>query len=505
MRAVIFLAVLAIGLVAGVQVDVDLGAPKSTFNHFWKRCFGSGHARLGLRADWQAQLREMREELGIERLRFHGIFDDDMSVVLDTQNNYEFFNVDQVYGPMLQMGVKPIVELSFMPGLIANCSPWVTNAPPCQTVMHYQGIVMPPVDYAQWTALVAAFAQHLVQQYGLAEVRTWHFEVWNELWGMPYPTDYLALYDASRKALKSVDSQLQVGGPATMQCQYIGEFVRDRAGQFDFVSTHLYPTDPNCTTPGNLGFGDIDCFANTIKKARNAAPKDMPFFVTEYNAGLFNGELLWSSYAAAFIFRNVPLLHDVVDIWSYWTFTDIFEESGMHSAPFEGFNYGIQTNRGIKKPVYRAFQLLNGAGNQIVSGVNVSYDGVISPVNSTVTAFATVADNGLQDNIRANVFVSNFAPQGYTIATETVTVAVKGVDCTKNATVTYIDANSANAYQAWTNVGSPAYPTAQQLAYMKTMSELTPITSYQTTPSAFGSCELTLLLLPYSAVRVDFV
>merc|ERR1719238_78948 len=241
------------------------------------------------------------------------------------------------------MGVKPIVELSFMPALLAGCNPYKQNGRDCPTVMHYNGIVTPPTNFSQWTDLVQNFAQHLVDVFGVEEVRTWHFEVWNELWGMPYPTQYLQLYDASRAAIKSVDSQLQIGGPVTMQCQYISEFVSDRAGQFDFVSTHLYPTDPNCTAPGNRG--DIDCFANTIKKARSQAPTNMPFFVTEYNAGLFRAELLYSSYAAAFIFRNVPLLSNVIDIWSYWTFTDIFEESGMHGAPFAGFNYGIQTNR----------------------------------------------------------------------------------------------------------------------------------------------------------------
>ena len=188
---------------------------------------------------------------------------------------------------------------------------------------------------------------HLVQRYGVQEVRQWHFEVWNELWGMNYPHPYLDLYQASRRGIRRADPLLQVGGPATMQCQWVSQFVHDTNGEFEFVSTHLYPTDPNCTYPAP-GYNDADCFANTIKSARAQAPQNKPFFLTEYNAGLFDAELLYSSYAAGFVFRNVPLLQGTLDVWSYWTFSDVFEENGMHSAPFEGFNYGIQTVQGLK-------------------------------------------------------------------------------------------------------------------------------------------------------------
>jgi xylan 1,4-beta-xylosidase len=495
--ALVAIAVLGVLACASFEVDVSLTGTEKPFKHFWKKCFGSGHARLALRADFQAQLQEIRNELGIERVRFHGIFDDDLSVVLDTPNNYEFFNIDQIYRPLVQMGIKPIVELSFMPGLLAGCAPWVPTGPECQYVMHYHGIVMPPTNYSQWTDLVQAFATHLISTFGQDEVRSWHFEVWNELWGMPYPTNYLALYDASRAGLKAADSKLQIGGPVTMQCQYIQEFVTDRAGQFDFVSTHLYPTDPNCTGPGTTG--DIDCFAHTIQTARSQAPANMPFFVTEYNAGLFDPYLLYSSFAAGFIFRNVPQLHDVLDVWSYWTFTDIFEESGMHSAPFEGFNYGIQTNRGIKKPAYRAFQLLKGAGSTLLP-VHVTQNGAVPPINATVTAFATPADGSQMDNQVASIFLSNFAPQGFAITTEIVTVRVNNFTACSDASAVayYIDANNANPYAAWEALGSPTYPTDVQLATIKAASELKP------TPLTVQSdCSVQIVLLPYSAVRVD--
>lgn len=509
--SVIVLILLGAVVVQGSPVvftfDPNSDAHREPFDHYWKRSFGSGHALLATRNDWQRQLRSLREDLGAERVRFHGIFDDDLSTVLHTPHGYQFYNIDQIYGGIIAAGMKPIVELSFMPGLLARCSPYVANMPPCNTVMHYRGIVQPPANFSEWYDLVHAFGKHLISRFGIDEVRTWHFEVWNELWGMSFPEPYLSLYDHAQRALKDADPGLKVGGPVTMQCQWVSDFAVLRKGRYDFISTHLYPTDPNCTSPSSPFYGDIDCFANTIKKARSDAPKNVPFFLTEYNAGLFDAELLYSSYAAAFLFRNVPLLHGTLNIWSYWTFSDIFEEDGMHSAPFEGFNYGIQTFRGVKKPIYRAFQLLHrGAGATLVRAANRSD---VTNANATVTAFGSLNSSPFVSNEERRwcVFVSNFAPQGFSI-NETI-VAVQFVDeasrCSlkgKNATLTIIDAGHSDPHAAWVKLGRPAYPSEVQLTEMREASQL--VSSALIISDVDGKCSVTLRLAPYSAALIEF-
>ena len=483
-----------------VYVAVNMSGTQVPFKHFWKHSVGSGHALLGTRADWQAHLKDVVNDIGFERVRMHGVFDDDMSVVL-APGQYEFYNVDVVYDFLLSVGVRPIVELSFMPGVLANCWPWNVTGPAanCQYVMHYDGIVQPPAHFSDWANLTNAFASHLVQRYGRTEVRKWHFEVWNELWGMDYATTYLELYKHAYAGIKAADANLQVGGPATMQCQYVGEFVSDTQGDFDFVSTHLYPTDPNCTWP-TPGYNSIDCFANTIKAARSKAPKDKPFFMTEFNAGLFDAELLYSSYAAAFVFRNVPLLHGVIDVWSYWTFTDIFEENGMHSAPFGGFNYGIQTVQGIKKPVYRAFELLRDAGDFLLP---IAVSGT-SGANETVSAFATYS---MHQGI-VSVFISNFAPQFFPIATEEVVLTLaSSVPCSVAflpiANLTVVDKLNGNSHAAFVQMGSPQYPTQEQIDILKLASE--PRRTKVFLDGVGNSCQITISASPYSAIRLDLV
>jgi xylan 1,4-beta-xylosidase len=501
--SVLLAAVLVAPCSAQFVVSVNMSGLQSPFTHFWKHSVGSGHALLGTRSDWQAHLKQVKTDIGFERVRMHGIFDDDMSVVLGP-GEYEFYNVDVVYDFLLSIGVRPIVELSFMPGVLANCWPWNTTAPApnCQYVMHYDGIVQPPQRFADWRNLTNAFASHLVERYGRNEVRKWHFEVWNELWGMPYADDYLSLYEHAYQGIKAVDSELQIGGPATMQCQYVGEFVQDTGGAFDFVSTHLYPTDPNCSWPAP-GYNDIDCFANTIKAARAKAPATKPFFMTEYNAGLFDAEMLYSSYAAAFVFRNLPQLHGVIDVWSYWTFTDIFEENGMHSAPFGGFNYGIQTVQGIKKPVYRAFEMLRDAGDFLLP-VAVTTSVAPGNPNATVTAFAT---NSLHRGI-VSVYISNFAPLLFPIQAEYVTVNLtSSVACTEafmqTANVTLVDKDHGNPHQVFVELGSPAYPTKEEMDVLRRASE--PARSVVFIDSMGNSCLINVQAQPYSAIRIDLV
>lgn len=78
--------------------------------------------------------------------------------------------------------------------------------------MYIKGITQPPYkdNFDPWYTLVRATVQHLVDRYGLQEIQQWSFEVWNELWGMPYPSQYLSLYNASARAVKSVHSSLKV-------------------------------------------------------------------------------------------------------------------------------------------------------------------------------------------------------------------------------------------------------------------------------------------------------
>jgi xylan 1,4-beta-xylosidase len=370
----------------------------------------------------------------VEQIRFHGIFDDDMSV-MSNDGSYNWYNVDLVYDYMLSLGVRPYVELSFMPSaLVPECAEDRNNCDFVETTGidgiagpgSYKALENAPGDYEDWNKSVRLFAEHMVERHGLAEVSTWRFEVWNELWGgMDYfPGDldspYLHLYNASAVALKNVSPLLQVGGPATAKLQFIPDFIADISAlgwPLDFVSTHSYPSDVSdgypCTSAGNT---DPDCFAHTVQSNRDiVAAAGLPFYISEYKEGLQGGPEYGSlaahadtAYAASFILRNIPLLEGV-DIFSWWTFTDVFEEFWMRGIPFSG-GFGLLTTQGVAKPAYRALQLLNDAGSVRLPLTALEDPSQDYPDSSTVSAFGTCDDVSEGRCTGIQVFAANFGP-----------------------------------------------------------------------------------------------
>jgi xylan 1,4-beta-xylosidase len=246
--AVLLVASAAVAGAASVPgpIEIDPKAAGTPFPHFWEQAFGSGRAILSLRASYRADLRELKKVADFRYVRFHAIFHDEVGVYdEDNQGNpvYNFSYVDQIYDGLLENGVRPFVEISFMPKKLA-----------ARQDVHpfwYRQIVAPPKDYARWDGLIRAFATHLVDRYGEAEVSQWYFEVWNEpnidFWtGEPKQASYFELYDHTARALKAVSPRLRVGGPATAAADWVPAFIAHVAQAdvpADFVSTHGYADD----------------------------------------------------------------------------------------------------------------------------------------------------------------------------------------------------------------------------------------------------------------------
>ena len=240
----VFLAATAIA--SAQTVDIDAGAPGTPFPHFWERVFGSGRAILSLRESYRNDLRATAAVTGLEYVRFHAIFHDEVGLYDETKDGqpvYNFSYVDQIYDGLRDNNVRPFVELSFMPRQLA--------ASQQSHAFWYKPLPGPPKDYSRWEEMIRRFGQHLVDRYGIDEVARWYFEVWNEpnidFWtGEPKESTYYELYDYAARALKSVSPRLRVGGPATAQAAWADRFIRhcvETKAPVDFVSTHVYGND----------------------------------------------------------------------------------------------------------------------------------------------------------------------------------------------------------------------------------------------------------------------
>src|SRR4029077_1718202 len=184
-------------------IVLDPSAAAHPFPHFWEQMFGSGRAVLTLRDSYRRDLREVNQITDFKYVRFHAIFHDEVGIYNEDdkgQVHDNFSYVDQIYDNLLANGVRPFVELSFMPKKLA-----------AKEMLHafwYKPNVSPPKDYAKWDDMITQFAKHLVDRYGVQEVSQWYFEVWNEpnldFWGGdPRQASYWELYDHTVKAIKN--------------------------------------------------------------------------------------------------------------------------------------------------------------------------------------------------------------------------------------------------------------------------------------------------------------
>ncbi len=454
-----------------VEFSLDTRIKGTPFNHYWEHCVGSCHAIMGTRQDWREQLAKSHRELGFQFVRFHGLLNDEMSIVTkerDGSLRFSFFNIDSIFDFLLSIGMKPFIELGFMPEALASGT---------TTCFHYKGNITPPADYDQWADLIKTLTRHLVDRYGLPEVRSWFFEVWNEpnlkFFFDGTQEEYFKLYRSTCLAIKSIDSQLRVGGPATSINAWIPEMIsycQQTGTPLDFVSTHHYPTDDPLWKNSDLSMEEF--FANfadqfgtyergilhkMTAKARQEAG-DLPLYYTEWNtSAVLPDPIHDESYSAALVAKTLADNDGLVQGYSFWTFSDLFEEGGQFAAPFHG-GFGLQNIYGIPKPTYRLFEMLHGLGDERLE---------VSRGNGSSVEMLAVKKPG-----EITLLVYNHDIPGSSIRQEEVIINIAGLAETTTATISRIDTDHANPKQKWIELGSPDYPDRKELDQINQSSQI---------------------------------
>ncbi len=353
-------------------ISVDFSKVRGPHSTVWKECIGAGRANEGLRADWQEQLALVQKEIGFRYIRMHGLLHDDMGVYHQRPDGTPIYNwqyVDQLYDALLRNGVKPFVELAFMPHDLASGT---------RTVFWWRGNITPPKDYEKWGQLVTNLVRHFRERYGDAEVKTWYFEVWNEPDISPFWSadlaEYLKLYRAAAEAVKSVSPSYRVGGPASaspyrFEEELLKYCVRERV-PIDFIATHAYGVKEGyfdeSGSRGTVLDGDRTAvrarMVHSRELIRNSPLPNLQLHFTEWSSAYTPTDYVHDQYhQAAFILDKVKGAQESVDSMSYWVFTDIFEEQGPRMTPFHG-GFGLLNYQAIRKPAYFAFEFMNRLG-----------------------------------------------------------------------------------------------------------------------------------------------
>eukprot|EP01083_Nonionella_stella_P000610 1713_1 len=474
-----------VNLVLGIDtqawsVNISQDSTMEFNNIFWRNCIGSGHAVLSLRSDWRYQIQSTHNLLKFQSVRFHGILDDVVGAV-NHVHDYSFININKIYKHLVNdIGIKPYVEISHVPYLFTpnDCQNHTGNN-------HYHPCYAIPYDYNIWYDFIQQWIQNLVDTFGINEVSKWPFEVWNEPNNIDWSFhDYLVFYNHTATAIKSISNRLMVGGPSTGAEAWIDDFCN--ATQVlnipvDFISTHAYP---NHVTNG-IKPNYIDSYYDALNKLlQQVKPYDLPIYISEWNSAccaneqgsFYNND---NYYAAAFLVFMVNHLQplfvgDSLLKWmSYWAVSDIFEEKGFISNEFCDY-YGLTTTRGIRKPIFRAFELLQKyAKNAVFKYVAVNMDGTLVADN-TVEMFV------LKGSVEGQftVFISNWNLLNLNITQKELNVYVHNYVDEKqiSAIVMYrIDDKHTNPLQTWRDMASPEYPTTEQLNKLNESSQLVPM------------------------------
>ncbi|RMI04979.1 GH39 family glycosyl hydrolase [Cellulomonas triticagri] len=435
--------------------------PVATFPDAWRACVGTGRTREVLHADYRDSLAVVQDEIGFAATRAHGILHDDMGLVRPWSHGgasgtrYGFAYVDLVVDTWLDAGMDPFLELGFMPAALASGD---------QTQFWWRGNVTPPTDHDAWAGLVRALLRHLVDRYGVEQVRTWPVEVWNEpnlpvFWQDADEAAYHRLYDAAARAVKDVDADIPVGGPAVSPgaddwLPRFADHVAAAGVPCDFVSKHAYTSGPAQHVP----FGThqtlrppqdlLTQFATPRALLASTALAGLPVHITEFSSSYRpDNPVHDTAYQAAYLAPVLAAGGDHVASFSYWTLCDVFEEEGVPTAPLHG-GFGLLGHRQLRKPVFHLYAFAARLGTDVLARgddhlVTRHPDGRVSALLWQPLDGTTVPEGG--HRVRLDLPAALVGPDA--VVTER-----------------HVDAERGNARTAWQAMGSPLAPDRRALA-----------------------------------------
>ena len=420
---------------------------------------------------------------------------------------YDFTILDQIFDEYQRAGVRPMVELGFMPkDLASGTMPYEFPYP--KTISG--SVQSPPKDYAMWGELVRRVTEHFVQRYGRVAVSTWYFEVWNEpdiSYWQGTPADYLKLYDYSVAGVRKALPNAIVGGPAvtgpgsnratTFLQNFLNHCANDKnawTGEpipLDFITFHpkgsprLIPATAD--QPGHVRMGlanELHAAANGFRiVAASAKYHDLPIILSEADPegcaacsakenpanGYRNGPI-YPTYTAAAMKGLLDLAaKNKVNLIGMVSWSFEFEDKPY----FEGFRT-LATN-GIDKPVLNIFRmagLLSGNRVEATSSAQVSVDAILKDgvhESADIDAFATA------DTHQAAVMLWNYSDDDLAAPAAEVSVKISGLPATVHRVLLEhfrIDDTHSNAYTAWKAMGSPQSPTQEQYLRLKAAGQL---------------------------------
>lgn len=451
------------------SIAINLNGPSTPRDYFYNLSVGSDYPGTLIRDDSMGQLKTVRKELGFRSIRFHAIFHDVLGTYkeVDGKPVYDWTKIDYLYDHLLKIGIKPFVELGFTPEAMKTSD---------NKIFYWQGNTSHPQPH-KWAALVDAFVRHAEDRYGKEEVQSWYFEVWNEpnlggFWEKADKNAYFALYGLTARTIKNVDPTLKVGGPSTAGIAWIPEFIKyatDTHAPLDFITTHTYGVDGGFLD--EQGHGDTklspskDAIIGDVRYVRKeiseSAMPNLPLYFTEWSTSYSPRDAVHDSYLSApYILTKLKASQGLLQGMSYWTFSDLFEEPGPPTAPFQG-GFGLMNPQGIRKPAYFAYKYLNQLGDQELKTDDAQ--SFVTRKGKAVQALVWDLNQPVQEKSNRPFFTKVLPTE----AAATVVLKLRGIKPGAYQVHLYRTGFKANdAYTAYLELGSPKSLSPEQIKHL---------------------------------------
>ena len=517
------------------MIHINFCSEGQRYKPYWKTCVGAGRANEGLRAAFQRQLRQVQEQIGFRYLRFHGLLHDDMFVVRENESgekNYNFQYIDELFDSMLEMQIRPFVELSFFPSCLKGGD---------ATQFWWKANITPPETWDGWCALIDRLIRHWLQRYGEAEVRTWYFEVWNEpnlnsFWDGTR-SQYFSLYAATAQTIKSIDPHLRVGGPATSNFvpddRFDGEtedfthhlthkvddldslnwhgvwieafldYCAKHRLPLDFVSTHPYPTDFAFDQTGRMKgrTRNVDSTRQDMmwlkQTVQRSAYPNAEIHLTEWSSSPSARDCThdYLQEAAYLVKCNLDGI-GLADSLSFWAFTDVFEETGAGDSIFHG-GFALINYQGIVKPSFHAYRMLSRLGDTLLYRDEHAFftkkEGKLAALLYHYPLSSTVSMSTYPDRSRAQKELE-------TGEAVTVSCTLTGLTPGAEILIETLDREHGWALPLWLDMGAPEPPTREETARLIEHANATDRRTV--TADAQGTLTLQLSVCPWNVIGI---
>ena len=442
-----------------MKIKIDRKNADKPLNRPWTFGVNTCHAKLWLREDLACQAEKAADGCGFKYIRFHNILSGDLGVYAEDETgnpgvNFEKFDV--IFDKVISCGCLPFFEISFCPPKLSSGD---------RRICFYKADITIPNSYDKWTYLVEKIIEHVIDRYGVNCVEKWFFEVWNEpdIFFDGTMEDYFELYDYTATAIKRVNKNLRVGGPATSKCLWIKEFIEhietgSAVTEFkrvpcDFISTHAYPSDL-AFLEGD--YSDVALQSSNImlklyrgvkELVEKSSLRGLPVIMGEWNSSA--GPLAENhdeKNNGAYIVKIFDDVKDIIDGSLYWDLSDIYEEANFHYTPFHG-GYGLFNVNDVPKSSYNAFFLLNKlVGNEPQILWENKKDGI----------GAILADG--DGVLRILLYYYKEPDEKKSDKKETVKIEITGIESeTAVCNVSSVDDESGSPYELWKDMGKPDY------------------------------------------------